>query len=133
MVDDWLAHTPLDIVAKNFGLPESAFKELPDTDPYIFASTVSHDEVGGGPSGQLVGKSSYVCHPSPSQYVDVPGGGGTLRIVDSTNFPIAKNIASAIVTLKPKALRELHWHPNVSKNSRINPLQNFLVLAYMEC
>ena len=37
--------------------------------------------------------------------------GGEVKIVDRKNFP-ATNIASAIVTLKPGGLRELHWHPN---------------------
>jgi len=38
-----------------------------------------------------------------------------VRIVDSTNFPVAANIAMAHVTLKPGALRELHWHPNADE------------------
>jgi oxalate decarboxylase len=38
-----------------------------------------------------------------------------VRIVDSTNFPAAANIAMAHVTLKPGALRELHWHPNADE------------------
>ena len=113
MVDDWLAHTPLSVVAKNFGLPESAFSKLPEDDPYILNSTVSDEDVGSGPAGQLTGNSSYVFKQSQGGYHDVPGGGGTFRIVDSTNFPIAKTIAAAIVTLEPKGLRELHWHPNV--------------------
>jgi oxalate decarboxylase len=41
--------------------------------------------------------------------------GGEVRIVDSTNFPAAANIAMAHVTLKPGALRELHWHPNADE------------------
>jgi oxalate decarboxylase len=41
--------------------------------------------------------------------------GGTARIVDSKNFPAAKTIASALFTMKPGALRELHWHPNASE------------------
>lgn len=44
----------------------------------------------------------------------MPGGAGTLAIIDSRNFPIAKNIAGAVVKLEPGGLRELHWHPNVS-------------------
>lgn len=43
------------------------------------------------------------------------GGGGTLAIVDSRNFPVAKALAAAIVTLKPGALRELRWHPNAEE------------------
>ena len=41
--------------------------------------------------------------------------GGEVRIVDSRNFPVTKNIAAAQITLKPGALRELHWHPYASE------------------
>jgi hypothetical protein len=41
--------------------------------------------------------------------------GGTIRVVDSTTFHASKTIASALFTLKPGALRELHWHPNASE------------------
>jgi len=40
---------------------------------------------------------------------------GEVRIVDSSNFAVAKNIAAAMVTLKPGAIREMHWHPNTSE------------------
>lgn len=38
--------------------------------------------------------------------------GGTVRIVDSTNFPVSTRIAAALVEIKPGGMRELHWHPN---------------------
>ncbi len=38
--------------------------------------------------------------------------GGSVRIVDSTNFPISKKVAAALVEIKPGAMREMHWHPN---------------------
>src|SRR5258708_37966866 len=41
--------------------------------------------------------------------------GGEVRVVDSHNFPVSKNVAAALVTLKPGALRELHWHPNADE------------------
>jgi oxalate decarboxylase len=41
--------------------------------------------------------------------------GGAVRIVDSHNFPASKNVASALVTVKPGGIRELHWHPNASE------------------
>jgi hypothetical protein len=40
---------------------------------------------------------------------------GSVRIVDSSNFPAAAQIAMAHVTLKPGGLRELHWHPNANE------------------
>jgi oxalate decarboxylase len=41
--------------------------------------------------------------------------GGEVKVIDSRNFPVSMNIASAIVTLKPGAIREMHWHPTVSE------------------
>jgi oxalate decarboxylase len=41
--------------------------------------------------------------------------GGEVRVVDSTNFPVATGVAAAMVTIKPGELREMHWHPNVSE------------------
>src|SRR5208337_3527218 len=38
--------------------------------------------------------------------------GGRVRIVDSSNFPAAKEIAAALVEVEPGGMRELHWHPN---------------------
>ena len=41
--------------------------------------------------------------------------GGDARVVDLTNFPISTGIAAAMVTIKPGAMREMHWHPNASE------------------
>jgi oxalate decarboxylase len=38
--------------------------------------------------------------------------GGSVRVVDLNNFTANKTIASALFTIKPGALRELHWHPH---------------------
>ncbi|ETI26110.1 hypothetical protein G647_02887 [Cladophialophora carrionii CBS 160.54] len=114
MVDDWLAHTPKSVIAKNFGLNETVFKNLPTTDPYILNGTITNSSVSGI-NPQLSGNSSFVYrtlqHPSES----VPGNGGTFYKIDSTNFPISKTIAATYVTLKPGGLRELHWHPNAEE------------------
>lgn len=112
-VDDWITHTPKSILAKNFGVNESIFDTVPTTDPYIAKGNVSSPNTES-PYGKLQGNSSYVYHLSQHPVPLAPGGGGTLAIVDSRNFPIATTIAAAIVTLEPKGLRELHWHPNVS-------------------
>lgn len=115
MVDDWVGHTPRDILAKNFGVDPSVFNKVPKQFPYILNGTVSHENVSGG-NGPLVGNSSFVYHTKDHPTEPVPGQGGTFRKVDSTTFPIAKTIAAAIVELEPKGLRELHWHPNVSQS-----------------
>ena len=40
-----------------------------------------------------------------------PLAGGSVRIVDSTTFPISTTIAAAEIIVEPGAMRELHWHP----------------------
>jgi hypothetical protein len=72
-----------------------------------------------GAAAGLFGNSSYVFHQSQKAVVPVPGGGGNLSIIDSSNFPIAKTIAATVVSLEPNGLRELHWHPNVSQRHLI--------------
>lgn len=114
MVDDWVAHTPKSILAKNFGLNESVFNTVPTPDPYILNGTVSTANITGPESG-LYGNSSYVFHHSQKEVIPVPGGGGNLSIIDSRNFPIAKTIAAAVISLEPGGLRELHWHPNAQE------------------
>lgn len=114
MLNDWVAHTPKSVLAKNFGVDESVLEAIPGGDVFGLPPTDISTALVPDPNGQLEGNSSYVYHLSQKPASDVPGRGGTLAIVDSRNFPVAKNIASAVVTLDPKGLRELHWHPNVS-------------------
>lgn len=94
------------------GVDPAVFAQVPSPNPYILKANVSTGVIDS-PYGKLSGNSSYTYHLSQYKAVEVPGGGGTISIVDSRNFPIAETIAAAVVTLKPGALRELHWHPNV--------------------
>src|SRR6266852_5118112 len=40
LLTDWLAHTPREVLAKNFEVPESAFANLPHHELYIFHAPV---------------------------------------------------------------------------------------------
>ncbi|KAK1138541.1 hypothetical protein N8T08_002427 [Aspergillus melleus] len=114
MLDDWITHTPRDILAKNFGVDPSVFDTVPSKFPYILNGTVS-DEATDTPQGTLTGNSSYVYRTYSHPAEPVPGTGGVLRKIDSRNFPISKTIAAAVVELEPRGLRELHWHPNAEE------------------
>ncbi|MFF2797020.1 oxalate decarboxylase family bicupin [Lysinibacillus xylanilyticus] len=110
-ISDWFAHTPKDVLSANFGVPMSAFNHIPKEQVYIF-----QDKVPGPIDTQKV-QSPYGIVPETFKHrllaqtpINTPGG--SVRIVDSTNFPISKNIAAALVEIKPGAMRELHWHPN---------------------
>ncbi|MDK8188658.1 oxalate decarboxylase family bicupin [Paenibacillus sp. UMB7766-LJ446] len=113
-ISDWFAHTPPDVLSVNFGVPESAFQSMPTEQVYIF-----QDQVPGSLESQEV-QSPYGTVPLSFKYrllaqkpIITPGG--SVRIVDSTNFPISTTVAAALVEIKPGGMRELHWHPNADE------------------
>jgi oxalate decarboxylase len=110
LLTDWLAHTPKDVLAKNFGVEESALAHLPTKEKYIFPAAppaaFEQDRMGGaGPVPQ-----TFAHRMTAQEPLRMPGG--TVRITDTKNFPASKTIAAALVELEPGGLRELHWHPN---------------------
>jgi oxalate decarboxylase len=113
LLTDWLDHTPLEVLAKNLGVSESALRGIPK-DPnherYIFNGEVPPplaQDVVRAPAGKAPMSMSYrLLEQEP---VEVPGG--RVRIVDSSNFEAANTIAAALVELDQGAMRELHWHP----------------------
>ena len=110
-ITDWFAHTPKEVLSANFGVPESAFDHIPPNQVYIY-----QDQVPGPLSTQKV-DSPYGTIPQPFTYklleqAPIITSGGSVRIVDSSNFPASRTIAAALVEIKPGGMRELHWHPN---------------------
>ncbi|MFT4041226.1 MAG: oxalate decarboxylase family bicupin [Thermomicrobiales bacterium] len=114
LLTDWLLHTPPEIIAQNFGLPESAFAGLPAQELYIFPAAapgpIATDTIAG-PNGAI--PQSFAFRLSEQEPIEVAGG--RVRIVDSRNFPVARTIAAALVEIDPGGLRELHWHPNADE------------------
>ncbi|AWN46200.1 oxalate decarboxylase [Methylobacterium terrae] len=110
LITDWLAHTPRDVLAKNFGVPESALAGLPSTEKYIFPAPMpgplAGDRTGGaGPIPESFSHRMLAQEPTRTK-------SGSVRITDSRIFPASKTIAAALVELEPGGMRELHWHPN---------------------
>ena len=117
LVSDWFAHTPPDVLAKNFGVPASAFGGLPqdlDHSRWIFETEVppalEQDRVTGrlGRSPHQFAYRTYWQEP-------IRTSGGQVRIVDSSRFAVSKTVAMALVEVEPGAMREMHWHPNASE------------------
>src|SRR5271157_1022410 len=83
---------------------------IPKEELYIFESQVpgpldAYRVVGAGPV-----PSTYSHKLMDQKPIETKGG--RVRIVDSSNFPAAKEIAAALVEVEPGGMRELHWHPN---------------------
>lgn len=117
LISDWIAHTPLEVLSKNFGLPPSDFNSIPQQELYIFPGKITKSleedrKVSIGPEGVVPEPYFYSLY---DQKPDIISKGGHARIVDSSNFPIAKTISGAYVTVHPGGMREMHWHPNADE------------------
>jgi oxalate decarboxylase len=118
LLSEWVAHTPPEVLMKNFGLDRSALAKLPTESLYIFpgsvpANTVAQDreEIGGSAVASPYQYTFKMKSMAPTKATK----GGEIRIVDSRNFPVNKHVAAALVTIKPGGMRELHWHPNAEE------------------
>ena len=117
LLSEFVAHTPRNVLMKNFGLGKDAIAKLPKQELYIFPAalplSLAQDKaaVGGRRVESPIQYTFKMSAMTPTRKTP----GGEVRIVDSRNFSVSKNVASALVTLKPGALRELHWHPNASE------------------
>ncbi len=117
LITDWLAHTPPDILAKNFGVSADAFKNIPLTQRWIFPGQVP------GPLADDQKAAAGSAGSSAQSFVFDLGGmqpnsktrGGSVRIADSSNFHVSRTIAAALVTIEPGGMREMHWHPNADE------------------
>ena len=112
LLTDWFAHTPKDVLAKNFGVAESVFDNVPKKELFIFATEkprplAEEQKEAAAETGAIDGDFLFRASTMKPTFDRM---GGEVRIVDRKNFP-ATNIAAAIVRLKPGGLRELHWHP----------------------
>jgi oxalate decarboxylase len=117
LITDWFKHTEPEVLAKNFGVPASAFANIPqdvEHERYIFPAPMpgplASDAVPSPAGAVLQGYTHRLMEQEPLR-----AAGGWARIVDSTNFPAASTIAAALVEVEPGGLRELHWHPNTDE------------------
>jgi len=117
LLSDWMAHTPAEVVAKNFGVSEKALANMPKKELFIFQAEVP------GPLEEDRGIAAGKLGPSPIDFAfrtmqrppTKHNDSGEVRIIDSSTFKISAAIAAAIVTVKPGGVRELHWHPNADE------------------
>lgn len=117
LLTDWIAHTPPKILAENFNLPESAFRNIPVDNLWIYQSKeppplAEVQAAVKSPLGEP--ELDFIFSMSDMTPTRVTRG-GEARIVDTRNFPISKTIAATQLIIKPGALREMHWHPNADE------------------
>src|ERR1700747_2325290 len=118
LFSEMISHTPHKVLAKNFGIDKGiAAKLVKEESLYIFPAdlplSLAQDKASIG--GMRVASPFQYTFKMSSMPPTRKTPAGEVRIVDSRNFPVSKSVAAALITLKPGALRELHWHPNASE------------------
>lgn len=116
LLTDWFAHTPPDVLAKNFGVAQETFADIPLHNLWIFPG----DEPGPlakdqEDAGVEWGASEPIIFRLSRSKPLHRNSGGSIQIADSTNFPLSQSVAAALVTVEPGSMRELHWHPNADE------------------
>ncbi|KAJ3541426.1 hypothetical protein NM688_g6085 [Phlebia brevispora] len=109
LVTDWLSHVPKEVLAKNFQVNISDFNGIPGQELYIFPSSPPGPDSDAPTSPQGTVPSPFTFQMSQMQPTQLAGG--SVKIVDSSIFPVSVTTAAAEVTVEPGAMRELHWHP----------------------
>lgn len=102
------------VLSKNLGIDVSAFDNIPSSELFIFPGTKAPADISAqnitGSAGIAPKNESYTYHFSEQEAHEVAGG--SVKIIDPLTFPIAKLFSAAVVTVKPGAMREIHWHPS---------------------
>jgi oxalate decarboxylase len=118
LVTDWIAHTPPEVLAQNFGVPVEAFKNIPLHNKWIYQSNQPAPPLETV-EAQMAAAAGKPPNPFVFRLAEMPPSretkSGTVRIADSSNFLVSKTIAATRLVVKPGGLREMHWHPNADE------------------
>jgi oxalate decarboxylase len=117
LLSDIAAHTPREVLAKNFGVSQPSLQTLQKEQLFIFQAPVP------GPLAEDQKVAAGSLPPSPydfsfrtkEQRPTFKTAGGEVLIVDSSTFKASTTVAAAIVTVHPGGMRELHWHQNADE------------------
>ncbi|HLV87638.1 MAG TPA: cupin domain-containing protein [Candidatus Sulfotelmatobacter sp.] len=117
LLTDWMAHTPHDVLAANFGVSAEAMSKIVRREKFIFQTAVpgplAEDQKATAGTRGL--SSQDFAFRKAQMKVAKRTQGGEVTIVDSSMFKVSTTIAAAIVTVHPGGIRELHWHPNADE------------------
>jgi oxalate decarboxylase len=113
-ISDWLGHLPASVLAKNLGLPESAFASFPKEEVYFARGAIPPEPAALPLQGAKLPPETHKYRLLSQKPHRVFKGGREWR-VDSSHFPIARTITGVVLDLDSGALRELHWHPTADE------------------
>jgi oxalate decarboxylase len=113
-ITDWVAHTPVNIVQRNLGLPVDLISKLPKKEAYIVPGRIPPSNIQPYLNADVQPpQSAHKYRLTATRALDFPGG--RERVVTVKQFPINDRLTSVLQEVDPGAIRELHWHPNADE------------------
>lgn len=111
-ITDWVSLTPQDILADNFGVPKEIFIKFPKGETYIMAGDIlPADKAKESMLPPAQSHKYSLMQQQPTH--EFPGG--MLYLATAKEFPVSQGMSGGLMTIRPGALRELHWHPNANE------------------
>ncbi len=112
-ITDWIDVTPKDMLAMNFGLPKDVFDAFPKGEAYIQAGPVlaASDALDAPWPKESTHKFRLLHDAKAVRDFD----GGTFRLASVDEFPASRTMSGGVLTIKPGAMRNLHWNPNANE------------------
>src|SRR6218665_3046305 len=115
LLTDWFAHTPPEVLAKNFGVAQEVFSDIPLHNLWIFPGDEPGDLAADQDAAGVEWGAEPVIFRLSRTQPRFKNSGGSIQIADSTIFTYSNTVAAALVTIEPGSMRELHWHPNADE------------------
>jgi oxalate decarboxylase len=112
-ITDWIDVTPKDMLALDFGLPSDLFDAFPKGETYIQAGPIlpASEALDAPWPKASTHKFSLLRDNRAVRDFD----GGTFRVATVDEWPISKAMSGGVMTVKPGAMRNLHWNPNANE------------------
>lgn len=111
---DWLAHTPVEVIAQTLGVSQESLGNLPKGEAYIVPGPVPPPLAEDRPeTPQPATPLSHAFAFAAQPAMTFPGG--TMTTASMHEFPVSTTITGVLMTLAPGGMREPHWHPNAAE------------------
>jgi oxalate decarboxylase len=112
-ITDWLDVTPKEMLALEFGLPKDLFDAFPKGEAYIQAGAILKPEDALEAPWPKESTHKFRLSRDVKAVRDFDGGAFRLATIDE--FPASKTMSGGIMSLKPGAIRKLHWNVNANE------------------
>ncbi|MBV8614731.1 MAG: cupin domain-containing protein [Acetobacteraceae bacterium] len=112
-ITDWIDVTPKDMLALDFGVPEGVFDAFPKGETYIQAGPVIPVSEALDAPWPKESTHKFNLPRDPRAVRDFEGG--TFRVATVDEWPISKTMSGGLMTIRPGAMRNLHWNPNANE------------------